>query len=613
MSVVSPMPITPARQLETPARKRRQLQPLESDETPAKLAYPSTRNEAPPAADKSAAKEMHWLDKATQLLDADEHSVLRLLFNGVEQVLQLHSRRGKPGALKQVRLDVENHTHRALTEERLLRILGLAGNMFEVRWGQDGGDVEIYQLDPNGHIRAPGVEQFSERAKRFNEAIAAAADAGGAIPEATLPTAPAPPPSVGYLVDGRPVAPATEIPAISAAPMQQASKTLTSVERKQALRNRVVARAALRESTVNRATVEVRRQLHLIHDALVVSQVVVQLFGKNAFSAAGLGGSVNGNGVTGLFTQRSQALHPVWTSESEVVKAMSSGAGPAARNRLPPSATKAALGRVTRHGEGWITVETNKWNPGAKYIKRLPGGHPLQVTKKLESEKNRWQLFSLDLGGGGDLAESAAKKVLDEMEAQTVLGEQGIHAAEHTAAASDRSASSKLTKEEHFESSLSEGATEVVSASSSTAPVEQVSASSSTAPVEVLRTPTRPPSRPTTMALTPELQADVAIVDLELTDTVEQKEDDIVAIADTSAGSDAVVSEFFTAAEVSSTQSSVKRKRCQEEPNQLLQSQKRSKQDFSALSVSALRDALRAKGLKMSGNKADLIARLKTK
>jgi len=217
-------------------------------------------------------------------VDAD---LLLTLFSALDSVLQLLARRGRQAFHSVVRTDVESFTGRELSDDRLRRVLSIAGpNLIDIKWITSGrsATLEIFQRDEHGNKRFPTVEEMSHRKEEFKVALNAAWITGR-LPSVVSLEKPAAAPAVQ-------VTPMLALPTpqvkIATIHMLNNTKGADASTRKESLLERVKARErqAVELRVKQKEFDAIRRNIGVCDDAEIAHKVLQSLFargeGKNS-------------------------------------------------------------------------------------------------------------------------------------------------------------------------------------------------------------------------------------------------------------------------------------------------------------------------------------------
>jgi len=313
-------------------------------------------------------------DEDTQELT--EPQILLKLFIGLEHILRLIAGRRRHTSLEALREDVEGHTSRSLTTERLEQILALAEGMLEISWVGLGHSayLALEQRNEDGKPQPPAAEELPKRSERFESALKTAlATKVGAIPNRPLPSRPFAPGSepkmdaeVSMTAEeaAKSSAAAAALSAVQSLP--RLARSGSSADRMEALKARIQAKKVFldREAFHQRELQELDERIGAVEDALQTHAVLVQLFARGEGRASG-------------------------ATELELLTAIC-GVSFAMQVKRPLSAEagKAAVARLKSLGASvWFSAEEAfESSIAISYLRRLPSGSQMTVSETLESE-----------------------------------------------------------------------------------------------------------------------------------------------------------------------------------------------------------------------------------
>jgi len=369
-NVVS-MPSTPT--------KRRKLTSTPSLESIASAwGRPVRTPEKPEKAPREVAGTPTGAESKACARPLDERcAVLSKLFAGLEDVLVLFSKRGRRPALAGeagVKSDVEGHTRRDLSDERLQHILALADGMLEAVWLGSGASasLELVQRAEDGEARPPTLDEQAKRRARFDAALADAASGGGKLPSQELPPRPSSPWTVesSYTSEARESSPVSSAgsAAVAGAPPHSGVPTAAGrsmEDRIQAIKMRMLARqeAERKQAALQAAIRDLEHQCAVCEDAMALQPVLEMLFarGKGTSSAA---------------------------TEVELLSAATSSCYSAQfRRPMDREVACAALACLTARSAEWYRVEAAVHSRSAgSFLRRIAGGSSKAAMEALKAE-----------------------------------------------------------------------------------------------------------------------------------------------------------------------------------------------------------------------------------
>lgn len=307
------------------------------------------------ATDMMAAKSSSLASESCEMVQIpakedslDDYCMLPELFAGLDFVLRLLAARGVAAYHGRVRTDVEAVTHRALSDDRLIRILGLAGpGMLDVRWVGKGktAKLEIFQRAKDGKERHPTMDEQRQRKEDFKAAFDVAVKAS-TIAQRDLP----PCPSAGDVEYHKPSATGMLVLPEPPAATRTSIEGASAHSRKAALLERVRARESRGNSAEAKEYAELRHRILVCDNALTVHSVLQSLFARaeGKFSAA---------------------------TESEVIKALCSMSfGMQCVKTMDKPVAQEAVQMLVSKADGWFSVENGVHVPDLKCFRRLPKG-----------------------------------------------------------------------------------------------------------------------------------------------------------------------------------------------------------------------------------------------
>jgi hypothetical protein len=293
-----------------------------------------------------------------------EADLLLTLFSALDSVLQLLARRGRQAFHSVVRTDVESVTGRELSDDRLRRVLSIAGpNLIDIKWITSGRSamLEIFQRDEHGNKRFPTLEEMSHRKEEFKVALNAAWKTGQ-LPFVVSLEKPAPAPAVQ--VTPMPALPTPEVK-IATIHMYNNTKGADASTRKESLLERVKARERqAAELRVRQKEYDaIRRKIGVCDDAEIAHKVLQSLFARGEGKNSG-------------------------ASEEEVLQALSSASfGMQCTKTLDRPAAQDALALLVEKCSQWFIVQAGVHNPRAKYLRRLPQARPADALAAVQAER----------------------------------------------------------------------------------------------------------------------------------------------------------------------------------------------------------------------------------
>jgi len=319
------------------------------------------------AASEPSGKQVEAVTPPAPLeLQRAEMTLMEKSFASLEDVLTLRARRDQRAEANSVKSDVESLLRRDFGDDRLARVLYVAGSMLDAQWKGLGTSavLELKQrVGEQGETRPPRPEEASQRKIQFAEALRAAA-AGDALSFCKLPQRPTPAGSMEAAArsmaqerhEAAAVASVTKHVPLLGGP------TPSGTQRLDALRKRVLQKQdSEAEREAHRAAVDaLERQMCTCEDALAVHAVVQQLFARG--------------------TGKDSAA-----SEAEVIVAVCSESFSAQCHRpLSRESARAAMAYLERKATTWYRVEAavHSRHAGA-YLRRIPGGSSEAVRELL--------------------------------------------------------------------------------------------------------------------------------------------------------------------------------------------------------------------------------------
>jgi len=298
-----------------------------------------------------------------------EVTLLARCFAGLEDVLTLRAQRDQRAEANSVKRDVENLVRRDFGDDRLARVMYVAGNMLEAQWkGKNTSAVlELKQrVGERAEVRPPKPEEAIQRKIQFAEAVRVAA-AGDALSFCQLPQRPIRAGSIDAVATSmvREREEATSVVSTAAHVSLLGGSLPSGTQRLEALRNRVLQKqdSEAERSAYCAAIESLERQMCTCEDAIAVHAVVQQLFarGKGKNSAA---------------------------SEAEVIGAVCSASFSAQCHRpLSRESARTALDYLERKASKWYSVEAavHSRHAGA-YLRRIPGGSSESVRELISND-----------------------------------------------------------------------------------------------------------------------------------------------------------------------------------------------------------------------------------
>jgi len=376
------MPSALAKDVSTPAilmtpekRKRQKLDHIDGNNVRPRLELRFDDCGAPSAGIET--------DSRMEAVDLEECALLCKLFSGLDQILQLFSRRGLRSAFPAVRADVEILVGKDLSGPRLAHVLGLARGMIKVGWLGTGkcATLVLTQLAEDGKERPPTADELSNRLARVTAALEECRLHGGAIPRAEFPPIPpCPPESVRPVIAHSDVAPnvmpatshktgsAIQLLGIDADSHPDCDGLTGAHARRKALLARVRAREAVNNSAETCARRALRCRLQVCDNAIAALTVLQALFAR-------------GRGVASAAT------------EAEVIKALCSDSfGMQSVNALDRAAAQDAVAKLVEKRDGWFHVETGVHVQDAKYFRRLQRGAASAAAAALQVERQELEM-----------------------------------------------------------------------------------------------------------------------------------------------------------------------------------------------------------------------------
>jgi len=323
-------------------------------------------------------------DSRMEAVDVEECALLCKLFGGLDQILQLFSRRGLRSAFPAVRADVEIFVGKDLSGPRLAHVLGLARGMIKVGWLGTGkcATLVLTQLAEDGKERPPTADELSNRLARVTAALEECRLHASAIPRAEFPPIPPCPPEtvrpvIAHPDDAPDVMPATtshktgsaiQLPGIDADSHPDCDGLTGAHARRKALLARVRAREAMNNSAETCARRALRCRLQVCDNAIAALTVLQALFAR-------------GRGVASAAT------------EAEVIKALCSDSfGMQSVNALDRAAAQDAVAKLVEKRDGWFHVETGVHVQDAKYFRRLQRGAASAAAAALQVERQELEM-----------------------------------------------------------------------------------------------------------------------------------------------------------------------------------------------------------------------------
>lgn len=333
---------------------------------------------------------------------AGEHEVLARLFKAMDALLPIYASRRTQPAFSSVQKAVEETTGKCFSEERLGRVLSLAGDMVEARWVGDGYNavLELTQRAADGTPRPPNPKEQAERSARF-DAASMEAWKSQTLPSSALPPAPARPapptrPS-DREVPSQQLSPAPSMSTLRSSLQGSAGAPASQQDRAAALLARVRARQAAATSPAAMEEAEVRRSLQNIHHATKLVAVIKYLFARGDVRLSGFGEE------TATIARESEVIASA-TSRSYSAQCMSA---------LDEASATSGMEVIITHASGWFCVESARHTKNERLLRRLAGGDPSVVVASLQAERQRLEgrlseLVAASRGGEASCASQAS-------------------------------------------------------------------------------------------------------------------------------------------------------------------------------------------------------------
>mmetsp|Transcript_858 Transcript_858/g.1655 ORF Transcript_858/g.1655 Transcript_858/m.1655 type:complete len:434 (-) Transcript_858:137-1438(-) len=297
-----------------------------------------------------------------------ETTLLAKTFAGLEDVLMLRAQRDQRAEADSLKRDVESLLGRDFGDDRLARVLYVAGSMLDAQWKGRGTSavLELRQrVGDRAEIRPPRPEEAVQRRIQFAEALRIAA-ASNALSLCHLPERPT---QIGSIESvARSMAREREEATAVASTSTHVSllgSAMPGTQRLEALRNRVLQKQdSEAERSAHRAAVDaLEKQMCTCEDAMAVHAVVQQLFAR---------GTGNNSAA----------------SEAEVVAAVCSESFSAqCRRPLSRDSARTAMAYLERRATDWYHVEAavHSRHAGA-YLRRISGGSSEAVRESLSRD-----------------------------------------------------------------------------------------------------------------------------------------------------------------------------------------------------------------------------------
>jgi len=368
--------------LESPTKKRRkQSSTLPTSPQKRKVSAAAASPTAAPEASAASASPT----AAPEAEAPSEETILLKLFDGMEALLRYSASRRRHTPLEALREDLEAHTGRILTTERLEKVLALAGGMFEIAWIGTGkaAFLAVEQRNEDGKPQAPTAGELGPRKLQFEAALAAAVQSK-TLPCRSLPLHPDSKKAAADVSENasttsqadaeRAAAASAALTAVAALP--QLARAGSSEKRMEALRARVRAKKEFldREAAHEAELGKLDAALGACEDALTAHKVLTSLFARGEGRASS-------------------------ATENELLAAVCSlSFAVQCKRQLSLEAGRAAIARLKEHGVGtWFYIEEAVLSTTAGcYLRRLPGGSMcaareslVQELQKLREEKRK--------------------------------------------------------------------------------------------------------------------------------------------------------------------------------------------------------------------------------
>jgi len=390
--------------LGTPKKRRCPLPSVEANvcKTPPKKAkYEDHKIEA---ASQPAVKRQEVMRSTSARPFEDQSAQVTLLakcFASLEDVLTLRAQRDQRAEANSVKIDVESLVRRDFGDDRLARVLYVAGNMLDAQWRGRGTSavLELKQrIGERAEVRPPKPEETIQRKTQFAEAARIAA-AGDALSFCQLPQRPTQAGSSEAVATSmvKEREEATAVASTTTHVSLLGGATPSGTQRLEALRNRVLQKQdSEAERSAHRAAIDaLERQMCTCEDAMAVHAVVQQLFarGKGKNSAA---------------------------SEAEVIVAVCSESFSAQCHRpLSRESARTAMAYLEKRAMNWYRVEAavHSRHAGA-YLRRIPGGSSEAVRELISNdmrelkERHSNLISKPNLGTTNGLTEAACLKAV---------------------------------------------------------------------------------------------------------------------------------------------------------------------------------------------------------